>query len=455
MTEPQDRRLLAYCVAVMAMAAGSLALSLALSGVSSATKPTTILFWILLLAVVNLLPMSVGFSAEVTMGFPVHVTMAILFRNHPWVPMVITAIGGIDVREFRREIPVYRALFNRSQAMLSVGAAATIFSMGGTTNVGVIAAAAAAQILINWGLVAGALTLAYGRPMSETFLSLSPARVPGFVLTYGLLTAVGVATAKVSTAFAPWAVIAIIIPLLFARMGLMGARAQQELSERLRKQQEMLLQVNEQLFSEREQERKRIAADIHDTSLQLISAASYLTRNALGYLSDRRTDKAQESIEKAAGAMEDAITELRASLSDLSRSAVDRDTLNEAARRLAQQASALWGVNIRVEGEITQEPPASVVYTGSQIIQEALVNALKHAGTDSIVVRLSDPDGQVHIEVEDFGRGFVTGEQAETGHVGMRLMRERALKVGGTLELHSRPGRGTRVLVDLPGRGQA
>jgi signal transduction histidine kinase len=86
-----------------------------------------------------------------------------------------------------------------------------------------------------------------------------------------------------------------------------------------------------------------------------------------------------------------------------------------------------------------------------QILQEGLVNALKHANSDSITVRVIDSDNMVHIVVEDDGAGFDPDAEIGTDHVGMRLMKERAALVGGRIELHSSQGSGTRLEAVLPG----
>src|SRR5687768_11062145 len=85
------------------------------------------LFWIGLLAAVDLLPVTLGYGTEVTMGFPIHLALAIIFYDEPWVAMTIAGIASFDQRELRREIPLHRALFNRSQTILAVGAAMVPF----------------------------------------------------------------------------------------------------------------------------------------------------------------------------------------------------------------------------------------------------------------------------------------------------------------------------------------
>jgi signal transduction histidine kinase len=242
-----------------------------------------------------------------------------------------------------------------------------------------------------------------------------------------------------------------LIPVLFARLSLLGARAQQELSERVRKQQEALLRASEEVFEEREQERKRIAADIHDSSLQMLAAASYGCGNANEFLTAGRFDQAQGAIHSIQQALDEAIKNLRESLVRLRRSSVEEGGLMETVKKFADQVSTVWGTDVRIEGNVDHEPPIPVALAAFQILQEGLINAMKHAKGSTVSVRISDTDGMVHIVVEDSGPGFDPDAEVGADHVGMRLMKERAARVGGRIELNSELGAGTRLEAILPG----
>jgi len=91
-----------------------------------------------------------------------------------------------------------------------------------------------------------------------------------------------------------------------------------------------------------------------------------------------------------------------------------------------------------------------------RILQEALSNSYRHAGVQRVWVRLDAVGDRVRLEVEDKGRGFnpppLVGPEAteRAEHIGLRGMRERVALVGGTLTLHSAPGTGTRIVVEMP-----
>jgi signal transduction histidine kinase len=413
----------------------------------------TFLFWLAIIAAAGLLPVALGFGAEVTMQFPLVLAVAILF--HPFVAMVIVGLASFDVREFHREIPLWRAMFNRSQVMLATGAASAIVATSNAVRFSfpesfvALLLAGFALLVINLGCVATILSLASGVSIKVTLAQLLPKPVVGFWLTHILLAAFGVATAAVYLRI-EYYVVVFLIPLLFARLSILGARAQQELSDKVQKQQHSLLEATERVFQERENERHRIAEEIHDSSLQMLAAATYGLQNAAGLIENEHPDDAAEAIESVRGAVDGAIHALRSSLVDLRRSAVEQGGLMETIKNYADQTSLLWNREIRLEGDVTHEPPIPIALAAFQILQEGLTNSLKHAKDSPITVRIDELDSMVHIVVEDQGPGFDPEVRVGEDHVGVKLMRERAARVGGRIELASQPGSGTRLEAILP-----
>ena len=418
--------------------------------------PSELIFWIALLLSAELLPVSLGFQTQVTMSFPITVALAIHFHDQPATAMTIAGLGSFDVREVRREIPLWHALFNRAQLMLAVGAAAAVISaMGGDPfdfPMGAVAIALAAIVhfVVNLGLVGAWVNRFRGVPLNVALKSMPPRPVSGFVVSQAMLAALGAATAAAFKEI-HFFVAAFLIPLLFARLSILGARAQEELGARVREQQRSLLEATEKVFEERENERKRIAEDIHDSSLQMLAAAAYGCGNAAAFIDAGRVDAARDAVVSAREAIDDAIKGLRESLVDLRKSSVEEGGLVETIRNFSQQLATLWGAEVRIEGNVASEPPIPVALAAFQILQEGLVNALKHSDGSAVVVNISNIDNMVHIVVEDDGPGFDPETEVGTDHVGMRLMRERAARVGGRIELRSRPGRGTRLEAILPG----
>jgi signal transduction histidine kinase len=415
---------------------------------------STVIFWVALLLGAELLPVSLGYQSQVTMAFPLALAIAIVFE--PGVAMAIGGLGAFDVREFRREIPIWHALFNRAQLALAAGTASWIVLNHGAEAFSfpagpiLIGLSAAGFVLVNLGLVGLGLHFLRDVPLRTAFSKLVPSPAAGFWFSQALLAALGAATAAAYEEVGAF-VAAFLIPLLFARLGLLGARAKQELSERLRQQQAALLKATEQVFNEREDERKRIAGEIHDGSLQMLAAASYNVGNAGAFLDAGKPEEAAQLIESSRKAIEQSMAALRDSLVDLRRSSVEAGGLLETIRVFVGQVSMLWGTEVDFDGEIKHEPPVPIALAGFQILQEGLTNALKHANSSAISVHVADIDNMVHIIVEDDGPGFDSEAEVSADHVGMKLMKERAALVGGSIEFHSVPKGGTRLEAKLPG----
>ena len=433
------------------------AVAVVLSRGESVPHPFQILFWIAILAGAELLPVSLGFGTEVTMAFPIHLALAITFRNQPWVAMAIAGLGAADLREFKREIALLRALLNRANMMLSVGAAVIplailpVNPLRDASGVVIVILSGVLHLVTNLGIVTLVVHWEHAVPLRKALSNLLPRPVTGFAISYVVLTGLGVITAWAYRDAGAWAVAAILIPLLFARVSILGARAQQELSERVQKQQEALLLATEKVFEERENERKRIAEDIHDSSLQLLAAATYGIGNAEEFLGTGREELAAEAIVGARDAVEGAIKDLRASLVDLRRSSIEEGGLLETITKFADQVSTVWAAQVIIKGEVAHEPPIPVALAAFQILQESLINAMKHAQGSTVTVEIEDGDGQFHIVVADDGPGFDPEDEVGEDHVGMRLMKERAARVGGRIVLNSAPGNGTRLEAILPG----
>ncbi len=414
------------------------------------------LFWVALLLAADLLPVSLRFDTRVTMSLPIMIAIALLFE--PAVAMTMAVLGGFDGRELRGAIPLWRSVFNRSQVILAIGAASWLIHQVPPDSIsrfptGPLMTAAAILLFvgINLGSVALMLHRDRGVGIGEAFGTLLPKPVVGFLLSQGVLGALGVATAAAYREI-EFFVAAFLIPLLFARLSLLGARAQQELAEQVQIQQRALLDATEKVFEDREQERNLIAENIHDSSMQLLVGAAYAAANSRHYLEEGRLEDARDALGSTKDAIQDAITDLRSSITDLRRSSIEEGGLMETIHTFAEQMRVLWSADIRIEGKTEEEPPIPVSLAAFQILQEGLTNALKHSTVRKVVVRVSEYDGMVHISVEDEGPGFDVSAEPGPQHLGLKLMKERAARVGGRLELQSVPGGGTRLEAVLPGR---
>ena len=207
----------------------------------------------------------------------------------------------------------------------------------------------------------------------------------------------------------------------------------------------------ERLAREREDERRRLARDLHDGPAQSLSAALFGVDLALATL-ERAPDSAREELLHARELLRDALNELRAMMLGLRPRLLEEQGLGPALQALAGMAP-LWGPNVTVAvaGQSVRlaEDVELALY---RIAQEAITNARKHSAAREIRVTLEICDETVTLRVTDDGQGFPPRRiRPSAGHgEGVPGMRERAELLGGTLQIESAPGKGTQVLATLP-----
>jgi signal transduction histidine kinase len=194
-----------------------------------------------------------------------------------------------------------------------------------------------------------------------------------------------------------------------------------------------------------EEERRRIAGDIHDDPVQKLVAL----KMRLELLA--RAHPTLEEITEARETVLAAIHSLRHLLFDLRPPVLDEQGLGPALRSFLENAEIEfeWTVEEEVAGELAAQTRL-ILY---RIAQEALTNVRKHARAERVRVRVFDSEGGVAMEIVDDGIGFEPLETAlaAPGHMGLAAIRERAEAAGGRCELHSLPGHGTTLDVWLPG----
>ncbi|MBI3647798.1 MAG: response regulator [Actinobacteria bacterium] len=240
-------------------------------------------------------------------------------------------------------------------------------------------------------------------------------------------------------------------------------RHQEELEERVRARTgeledsyRQLRRVDEarrsllsRVINAQEEERRRIAGDIHDDSVQVMTAVGMRMHVLRKLLHDpeeiAQLDRLQEATEAAVG-------RLRFLLFELHPPALDTGGLAPAIREFMSMAAHTGRFVFRVDDRLQRQPDPEALTILYRIAQEALNNARKHSGASEIAVSLEERDGGFSVRVADDGRGFDVGDKLEPapGHLGLLSMVERAEMAQGWCRIESEPGTGTSVEAWLP-----
>lgn len=248
-----------------------------------------------------------------------------------------------------------------------------------------------------------------------------------------------------------------------------------ELSERLEKKVEertsLLTVAKEELAAKarqlrsllartvgiQEEERRRIAHDMHDSVMQLIAAARFELQAARVSAGQDLGATAGSKLSAARELLGEAEQEIRRAIHNLTPSALDSMDIVHALSKHTADFQKLSGVscNLRILG-IPKPLPAAVEVACFRMVQEALHNVSKHAQASAASVILEYQPEILQVTVEDNGRGFDFEEWfrgCDSHHLGLLGMRERAESLGGDVQIDSTLGQGTCVVLRLPVRG--
>jgi len=236
----------------------------------------------------------------------------------------------------------------------------------------------------------------------------------------------------------------VLFVLLTARMtGLAGQAARQQERERA------LAKVLEAA----QQERIRLAADLHDGPVQELTALNY----GLERVDRRLQTHGPDAVRELLGEQKDHLTmvtrTLRSLLSELRPPALDEHGLTGALKLYGDAFAKQAGIYVSVDAQVDERPAPEVETIIYRITQEALTNVAKHAQARHVWIRLAAGGQAVDLTIRDDGVGFDPEQAArllKDGHFGLVGMRERAEMGGGRMDLDSRQDHGTTIHLTLP-----
>jgi PAS domain S-box-containing protein len=218
-------------------------------------------------------------------------------------------------------------------------------------------------------------------------------------------------------------------------------------------------ELQRRLATVQEDERRRMARDLHDTVGQTLTALTLGVRS----VRDAGTlpPDAAERLEGVQRLVEELWRQVRELATRLRPTALDDLGLEAAARQLAADWSAHTGISIDFQAVgLTDRFPSRVETALYRVIQEALTNTARHAGARRIALVIGRNAGHAMAVIEDDGIGFDPEALAQTptpgrnpdarSRLGLAGMRERITLLGGTLEIESAPGQGTTIIARVP-----
>ncbi len=225
-------------------------------------------------------------------------------------------------------------------------------------------------------------------------------------------------------------------------------------ADSLRAQDHEALQVdnNERIIQAYEQERLRLAREIHDGPAQILANAIF----ELEYfekLLERRPEAVKDQLAQIKKDIRNGLADVRRFIFDLRPPALSEMGLFQALGRYLADYQEHFGIT--VDSDLPEDHgrlPATKEVAVFRIVQEAVQNIQKHAAASRIVIRGRTEARALHIYLEDDGRGFdpaeVPGKHSRS--LGLTSMRERAELIDATLLIESAPGHGTKISLVVP-----
>ncbi|MFI5802088.1 sensor histidine kinase [Streptomyces sp. NPDC051561] len=221
-------------------------------------------------------------------------------------------------------------------------------------------------------------------------------------------------------------------------------RLEQALAENAALHEQLILQAREAGVAD---ERRRLAAEIHDTIAQALTGV-VTQLQAASDSPDRAT--AQAHLDRATSLARKGLGEARRSVRDLSPVALEHDDLPEALKKTVADWSQSSSTAAKFTVTGTVDPLHDEIQaTLLRIAQEALANTAKHAHATRVGVTLSYMGDEITLDVRDDGRGFDLATETTIGY-GLTGMRARAERLAGTVDIESEPGYGTAISARVP-----
>ena len=223
-------------------------------------------------------------------------------------------------------------------------------------------------------------------------------------------------------------------------------RKQKEMDEYQAKQQELRF---ESVIEAEENERKRIASDLHDGVGQTMSAAKINLAALYGDISFS-TEEQRNAYEKVVTLVDESCKEVRTVSHNMMPNVLLKSGLANAIRTFVSQIDGrIIKVNFYSEG-LNEKMESNTEVVLYRVIQECVNNVIKHSGANHLDISLIKDEEGISATVEDNGKGFDTSKQETFEGIGLKNIISRIAYLKGTVEWESSPGKGTAVIIHIP-----
>lgn len=412
-----------------------------------------LLAWAVVAAVVGLT--TITFSSGSQLGLDAPLLLAAGYLYGPVAAGLVAVVGYVDTREFRGEISLERALFNRAQISLSVMAASFAFaSMGGAAPVAprlILASmfAVGIDMVVNWGTVVGIRFLHDGVSIGQALDGLYSGRLSEFLTSYasfGLLSAVLAETFQTAGI---WTLVMFLLVILVGRQAFAASESLASATARIREKDHAFRLASEHIVDERRDERLAVAAGLHDEVLPPLFKVHLMGQVVRQDLASGQLLALDEDVPELIRATDEASDAMRHLIGELRSSPIGARGLVGTLRLLCDQLATQTSADISATFEEIDATPLVQLLT-YQVASEALRNSVRHARASRIDVSLRQVYDSIRLVVADDGIGFAPSLVDSGRHFGLQLIRERVELCGGALVIETGTGRGTRVAARMP-----
>lgn len=243
------------------------------------------------------------------------------------------------------------------------------------------------------------------------------------------------------------AALLIILSFLFYRNFRQKQKLQQQRINEL--ETEKQLTAAEAVLKGEEQERTRLAKDLHDGLGGMLSGIKYSLNTVKGNLI--MTPENAQAFERSIDMLDSSIKEMRRVAHNMMPEALVKFGLDTALKDFCSDINRSGALKVNyqsigMEAETIEQTTAITIY---RIVQELLNNVIKHAAATSAIVQVSKTNGEISITVEDDGKGFDTAILKSTQGIGWHNIQSRIEYLKGELDVQSAPGKGTSVMVEI------